>query len=163
MPNTPYMAIQVGGHHVDSQRYAALVDVADAEKIGAHPWSMNGTGYAIRQARVDGKRRGVLMHRQILGLMHGDGIEVDHINGDVLDNRRANLRVCTRAQNSQNRHEHHRGVTWNARLKCWIAQVGLDCKRHHLGCFATQEEAAAVAAAFRRANMPYSSDARKAT
>jgi hypothetical protein len=103
MPNTPYMAIQVGGHHVDSQRYAALVDVADAEEIGAHPWSMNGTGYAIRQAQVEGKRRGVLMHRQLLGLTHGDGVEVDHINGDVLDNRRENLRVCFRAQNSQNR------------------------------------------------------------
>jgi hypothetical protein len=120
-------------------------------------------GYARRNAQVEGKKTTVLMHREILGLVPGDGLQVDHINGNRLDNCRENLRICTHAQNHQNYHTRlYRGVAWCAARNRWQAQAKLDGKNHWLGYFATEEEAAAVAAAWRRQHMPYSSDAREA-
>jgi hypothetical protein len=152
--------IQVGGHRGNSPRFVALVDEADAEAVGVYRWSMSCNGYAGRTMKVGGKQRTVFMHRELLGLAPGDP-DVDHVNGDTLDNRRANLRVCTHAQNHQNRHDRpHRGATWHARDKRWVAHVRLDGRQHHLGYFATRHEAAAVASAFRREHMPFSADAR---
>lgn len=161
MPDEAYIEIQVGGHHT-KHRGVALVDAADAETIGAYRWHMHSMGYAGRKARVGGKRLNVLMHRELLGLVPGDGVHVDHVSGDTLDNRRANLRVVTHAENHQNRHQcgPHRGASWEARRNRWRAQVKLDGKQHNLGRFDTQAEAAAVAAAFRREHMPFSADAR---
>lgn len=159
MPDAGYSTIQVGGHHVDSKRYDALVDNADAEAISAYRWSM-AKGYAARQVRVEGKRLGVLIHREILGFGPGDP-DVDHINGNKLDNRRANLRPCTMAQNKQNLHERpYRGTHWNAERNLWIAQAGPEGTNRYLGSFATREEAAAVVTAWRRQHMPFSADAR---
>jgi hypothetical protein len=161
MPDADYCEIQVGGARA-KRRGVALVDAADAEAIGAYHWSMHGKGYVARTIQVGGKRLAVRMHRQLLGLTHGDGVHVDHVNGDKLDNRRVNLRVCTNAENHQNRHERpYRGATWDAEAKRWRARVRLDWRLHHLGRFATREEAAAVAAAFRREHMPFSADARE--
>lgn len=75
-----------------------LVDDADAALVTAHPWwAADGAGrtrYAIT-------RGGIPMHRLIMAAPKG--VEVDHVNGDGLDNRRANLRLATRAQNAKNR------------------------------------------------------------
>lgn len=153
-----YRAIQVGGYR-NTQRFEALVDEADAEDVNAYRWGMLN-GYVYRTARVDGKRRQVYMHRELLGLVPGDP-GVDHINGDALDNRRENLRICTNAQNNQNRHNRpYRGATWHTASKRWQASAKLNKKQHYLGLFDTRKEAAAVAAAFRREHMPFSSDAR---
>jgi hypothetical protein len=164
MPDEAYIEVQVGGPRSKRQG-VALVDHADAEAIGAYRWSMNPYGYAVRHApRVGGKQRVVFMHRSLLDLTHGDGHQADHINGDRLDNRRANLRVCTHAENHQNRHGRpYRGAYWETQSSLWKAQVQLAGKRHFLGRFATREEAAAAASAFRRANMPFSADARAET
>lgn len=69
--------------------------------------------------------------------------EIDHINGDPLDNRIANLRVVDRAGNSQNRWRAHRdhascgllGVTWNRQHQRWQAKLQANKKRHHVGYF----------------------------
>jgi hypothetical protein len=160
MRDAGYIEVQIGGARA-KRRGVALVDVDDAEQVGAYSWFMDGKGYAMRcTPRGEGKRLFVYLHREILGLVPGDGIQADHINGDKLDNRRVNLRVCTAAENQQNLYRcgPHRGATWGG--KHWQARVMLDGKRHFLGCYATQAEAAAVAAAFRRSHMPFSSDAR---
>jgi hypothetical protein len=167
MPDTPYMAIQVGGYQRNSQRFAALIDVADEATLAAHRWSMTSDGYAVREVWIGGKRLAVRMHRQILDLAPSDPRDVDHINGDKLDNRRANLRVCTRSQNMQNRQHRparpYRGAAWDAQVNRWRAYAKLAKKQHHLGFYDTKEEAAAVAAAFRSEHMPYSADARDET
>lgn len=161
MQDEGHTKIHVGGHRGNSRRGVALVDVADAEAVGAYRWSMSND-YAVREARVGGKKLLVRMHRQILGLGPGDP-DVDHINGNELDNRRVNLRVATNAQNGQNRHDRpHRGATWDAQNNRWRAQVKLDRRNHYLGCFATRKEAAEAAAAFRRQHMSFSRDAREA-
>lgn len=164
LPDAAYSTIQVGGPRA-KRRGVALVDAADVDAMNAYHWHINSNGYAARNIpRGEGKRGLILLHRQLLGLVPGDGIEVDHIHGNKLDNRRENLRLCTDAQNQQNLHHcgPRRGATWHPRAKRWMAQVGLEYKNHYLGYYDTEEEAAEVAAAFRRQHMPYSRDAREA-
>lgn len=161
MPDEAYCTIQVGGHRGNSPSYEALVDAADAAAVGAYLWSMYN-GYAARKVYIGGKRLNVRMHREILGLGPNDP-DVDHIYGNTLDNRRENLRVCTHAQNRQNRQNRsYRGASWHAETKRWVARAQLGWKFHYLGLYDTEEEAAAIAAAWRREHMPYSADARSA-
>jgi hypothetical protein len=72
------------------------VDEADYWNVAGFDWLCFKTGYA--GTRIGGTW--VTMHRMLL--LPDPKMEVDHINGDRLDNRRCNLRVCTRAQNSVN-------------------------------------------------------------
>lgn len=111
--------------------------------------------------RSERPRQTFAMHRQILGLEAGDGCEVDHRNGDGLDNRRSNLRLVTRAQNKQNvsargGYSKHRGVTFDRRRQKWKAQVKLNGTTHNVGRFDDELEAARAASAFRRQHMPFS-------
>lgn len=150
-----------------------LVDEADLEWAMRYRWSLGTHGYAYRgtSQRRDGKllwQRTYLMHRELLGLRHGDPRESDHINLNKLDNRRSNLRIATSAQNKQNRGPARgsrsglRGVSFHEGADRWRAVVELDGKRHHLGFFDRPEIAAAVASDFRAKHMPFSSDAAEA-
>ena len=146
-----------------------IVDDADAGLLAGFRWHRNH-GYAVRTFRDPAnwrRRRGVSAHRLIMGLRFGDGQEVDHINGDRLDNRRGNLRVCTRAQNAQNLLVHrennsglprsgHRGVKWNTEKSKWRAGATVNGKYHYLGYYATAEEASAVVTQWRAEHMPFS-------
>jgi hypothetical protein len=147
-------------------RAYVLVDPADHEWLTQWRWSLSH-GYARRDERRAGKRRVVYLHRAILGLERGDPRHVDHRNRDPLDCRRANLRIAQRGHkdNQQNqtpqvgRTSRYRGVCWNKRERKWAAQAGLDGKHHHLGWYADEHKAAAVAAAFRAEHMPFSEEA----
>jgi hypothetical protein len=102
----------------------ALVDHADESLLREYRWKLNN-GYASRYDRNSGSA--VVMHRQIMGLAKGDPLVVDHINGKRLDNRRANLRVVTAAENSQNTPSRrgaasrYRNVFWNTRTGYLLA------------------------------------------
>jgi hypothetical protein len=70
------------------------------------------------------------------------GFFVDHINGDTLDNRRENLRVCTRKENNQNCNKRgtlpkskYKGVVWVKKVGKWKAQIKSDKKTIYLGYF----------------------------
>lgn len=137
----------------------AKVDASDSEFVGV-TWRLSGRGYAVRWKNGTT----VMMHREILGLRAGDGQEVDHINRDKLDNRRANLRIVTHRENGQNLPSQRgtsrfRGVSWYGERKKWTAQVQLNGRHHSLGYFATEEAAGAAAADFRREHMPFSQEA----
>lgn len=140
----------------------ATVDPEDAHLAG-HRWYMNNSGYAVRNEPIaGGKQRTVLMSRVILDLPHGDERECDHISRDKLDNRRCNLRIVTHAENMQNREYKHgvsqyRGVSKrkDKRKKPWTASLKKDGKSIHLGFYATEEEAAAVAAKARGELLPF--------
>jgi AP2 domain/HNH endonuclease len=91
------------------------------------------------------------MHRLILGLPQYRElkIDVDHINGDGLDNRRANLRIATRAQNlansgSRQGSSQYKGVSFCRQTGRWKAQITIGGQNHNLGRYSTEEEAAAV-------------------
>lgn len=90
---------------------------------------------------------------------------VDHINGNKLDNRRSNIRICTQAENHQNRQYSYsssgkRGVSWDDSSNKWQTKVVIAGKGVYLGVYATIEEADAVVCAYRAKNMPFSQDAR---
>lgn len=74
-----------------------LIDTEDFEKAKTHSWCISKTGYPV--ANIDHKV--IKMHRFLLGITDPN-IIVDHANGNPLDNRRANMRICTWAENSRN-------------------------------------------------------------
>lgn len=149
----------------DIVAYAAI-DVADVERIACYRWYLH-RGYARRTERgEDGRKRTVHMHRAILANDLADSLEVDHIDRDRLNNRRANLRAVSRADNMQNkslyrirRSSQHRGVSydprWNGR---WKAQVKINGKARFIGHFATEAEAHAAVVDARARLMPFSTD-----
>lgn len=138
----------------------AIVDEDDADSLRSYRWTRTSDGYAARTAIVDGRKRTVLLHRQLLGLEHGDRRQGDHLNGDRLDCRRSNLRIADFVINGQNKRSfagtssQYRGVSWVPRMRRWTAYVTPNGKRTHLGYFADEIDAARVAAAARLAMMP---------
>tara|TARA_R110000782_G_scaffold73158_2_gene146395 strand:+ start:76 stop:615 length:540 start_codon:yes stop_codon:yes gene_type:complete len=77
----------------------ALVDPSDAPLMREYKWHMGG--HLSKYAKTSVGKSGVFMHRLIMD--PPANMDVDHINGDPLDNRRANLRLATRSQNAANR------------------------------------------------------------
>lgn len=86
------------------------------------------------------------MHRVIMGALVGE--EVDHIDGDGLNNQRKNLRICSSSENKRNTRfrsnntSGYRGVSWNIAAKKWQSTIGHNGRRRHLGYFDSKEEAA---------------------
>lgn len=101
----------------------------------------------------------VLLHRWLLGIVDaGRGVLGDHINGNKLDDRRANLRVVTPAESSGNvagrASSGYRGVYPARAGGRWEARVKRDGCLFTLGTFDTPEEASEVSRAWRREYLP---------
>jgi hypothetical protein len=121
----------------------ALIDFADIGQVGPFKWSAHftrGKWYAKHVFTTNGKKRTVTLHRFLMG--DPDGIEIDHINGDGLDNRRSNLRLCTHPQNTANQRRPTNNTSGYKGVSLlegrWAAQIQGD----YLGRFDTPEEAA---------------------
>ena len=131
-----------------SKGKAAIVDAIDYPWLNQWKWhagqSGGGNWYALRNQ--GGKT--IRMHRELLELKKNQ--VGDHINGDGLDNRRANLRICTQAQNNQNMKKkantvsRFKGVSFNKETSKWIAQISYKTKMYGLGYFLDEEDAAIV-------------------
>lgn len=115
-----------------TQSKSALVDDDDYDSLSCHTWCAvkdhrRPVFYATTaRSRGDEGPKTIQMARMILGLEPGDGKQVDHIDGDGLNNRRSNLRVVTMRQNQFNSvkprrpsSSKYKGVVWNPRKKCW--------------------------------------------
>jgi parvulin-like peptidyl-prolyl isomerase len=142
------------------------VDAADAPELLLYRWHLSRThsdgGYAVRSAPGGGSIR---MHRVLLGLERGNPLQADHINGVKLDNRRANLRVVTAAQNQQNRIglgrvSRYRNVSFKPERNKWRAMIAVNGRPIFGGHFDTEEEAAVAARALRAKHMPYANELR---
>lgn len=132
-----------------SQGKFALVDDADYDWLSQWKWYTSYYGYAVRSVWRDGDNQGlVFMHRQILDAP--EGMYVDHMDGDKLNNVRPNIRLATNAQNLCNRGPNKnntsgfKGVSWNKRSGKWRSQIWKDGVTHHLGLFADLREAASA-------------------
>jgi hypothetical protein len=130
---------------------AAWVDDEDFDKVSGYIWSLEQRGptrYAVCYLDPSDLNRCLRMHRLIMAPQPNE--VVDHIDGDGLNNQRANLRVCSQAQNTRNR---RKLGGWTSRFKgvslakgrcekCWRAQIRQADKVRNLGYFASESEAA---------------------
>lgn len=128
------------------------VDDCLSEWLATWKWHLSERGYAARAANDTTLQ----MHRQLLGLVPGDRMQGDHINGEKLDNRLGNLRVVSAYVNSLNKKRTSGksgavGVTFDPKRRNlpWRARFG----RQSLGWYATVEQAADVARRAREAKI----------
>jgi len=131
-------------------RYAK-VDPSDYKRLRKHKFiARKGTNcfYAqMLEPNVITSKKVLHMHQIILEVP--EGMVVDHINIDGMDNRSANLRAATRAQNSRNRKKFprpcsskYKGVSWHKNVLKWQAEVMFEKKRIYLGYFKNEIDAA---------------------
>lgn len=128
-----------------------LVDDSDFEwlsRLRWYPSEGNSGVYAVAWHFSEEAEKHIAprMHRMILDAPSDS--DVDHINGNTLDNRRANLRLATNSQNAMNRKKPSgcasafKGVAWNCHVKSWQARIKMNGKGKHIGYFNTEGEAA---------------------
>jgi len=131
--------------------YEALVDDVYFDWLSQWKWrvtfSSSGKPYAITDMRdVNGRKHCFGMHSLVIF----GGNEVDHKNGDGLDNRRENLRDCTHNQNMKNKcllrynTSGTAGVSWIASIKKWKVQLQVDGVYKYLGIYESKQEAIQV-------------------
>lgn len=134
------------------------IDTTDVAEISKHRWQKNSVGYA--SSKIEGKR--VLLHRMLVN--PPDDMQVDHIDGNPLNNCRANLRIVTQAQNAQNKkpwgETGHRGVTYEEDKDLYRVVVTKDGVRHSGGRHKKLEDAVAVATALRNRLHTHNNEAR---
>ncbi|WP_375198979.1 HNH endonuclease [Cupriavidus metallidurans] len=127
----------------------AQVDDCDFERLSQYGWYRNDKGYAARtEPKGDGGYRTIRMHREVM--QTPAGLQTDHINGDRLDNRRTNLRVCSHGENQHNAQKRRdntsgfKGVCWSKTNNCWQARICVNGKKRHIGLFGSPEAAYAA-------------------
>lgn len=133
----------MNGKKIPVRHKHTLVDADDFEYLSQFTWGLHSQGYAIRSV-PKGNGRKIFLHREVMRAKKDQ--RVDHINGDVLDNRKANLRFCNNTENSRNRKKSinnttgHKGVSFEQGL--WRARIWVDGKPKHLGNYKDKESAA---------------------
>lgn len=118
-----------------------LVDLDDISKVSFHSWCLNTGGYAV--ATINKKI--TLMHR----LIFNTTMNIDHINNNKLDNRKTNLRSCTKGQNNYNRRKTQKtvtskyiGVSYCPTKNKWRTQITHEYKNIFIGYFDSELEGA---------------------
>lgn len=131
---------------------SVIVDDEDYDALSAYKWCLNGADrqYALRRTTKEEGNYLQLMHRQIMGVgkFSDNGIYVDHINGNTLDNRKSNLRFSTNQENARNSKKPsnntsgHKGVFHYKDRDRYRAFIKYDGRQVHIGMFDTLDEAA---------------------
>ncbi len=136
--------IQLGGNRFKNKpiRGYTTVDAEDYEWLSQYKWHMTWNGYA---ARTTADHKFVRMHREIMKTPKG--MDTDHINEDKLDNRRANLRICTHAENVRNQGKlstnktGYKGTYWDSQTRKFVARIRSNNKLYRLGSFDNAKDA----------------------
>lgn len=115
----------------------ALIDIDDIDIVKKYKWRFCSTGY-VKSTTL---RKTISLHRFIM--KPENDLVVDHINHNKLDNRKLNLRVCTREQNMWNKKTKNKGIFKDKRnsLKPYRVQFQVSSKRLPTKYFTTYEEA----------------------
>ena len=133
--------------------YVAIVDDEDYGRVAAHKWCANvlprADGsvlvYAFRHIPNCGRVATQYMHRLVM--FADSGLQVDHIDGDGLNNTKINLRLCSNAENQRNQRvrsgiSSYKGVSWHKANRKWLSRIKVNRKSIYLGCFEKKEDAA---------------------
>jgi len=163
MSNTKTLIIESPKHGT----FEVLYDAEDEDKINKHTWGIckdlwnvyvrtsiphpSGGWYISPGGKRQRRQTSLHLHRLIMNTPKG--MQTDHINGDPLDNRKENLRICTVAENawnrgaSKNNKSGFKGVkrcggSWYEGTIKWMASINFEGKRMHLGVYDIPEEAA---------------------
>lgn len=141
------MQTKLGNEIILSNGAMVFIDEVDFEKVSKITWYPHSAGYAV--GHLPSPKKGiypkVLMHRYIMNV--SDDIQVDHINGNKLDNRRENLRLVNPVLNAMNskRPKHnttgYKGVTFVKDKNKFKAQITIGRKNKHLGYFNNPKKA----------------------
>ena len=126
-------------------KLVALVDDEDYNILRQFKWNttfVNGNAYAMHSFIIDDKQKGISMHRFIMNVP--DGLMVDHVDGNGLNNQKSNLRFCTKSQNAANSRTDKVGIS---KFKGVTKQKGRNsfttvCNGKYIGSFKTEIEAA---------------------
>lgn len=118
-----------------------VVDDSDFAILSTFKWTLvsdaSGRSYAVRSKMINGKKVTLRMHRVLMGDPHG--MQIDHVDGDSLNNQKSNLRVCTQSENLRNTKKHKdntsgfKGVHYNPNRKKWEANIRFDYRLQYLG------------------------------
>lgn len=132
-----------------SQGYKTIVDDEDYEKLAKYKWHSRVTKNTVYAKRSEHGKT-IYLHKEILS----SNDMIDHINGNGLDNRRSNLRICTRSENLMNSKKpkapatsKYKGVHKvkkgsKGHKKIWRVEIRLNRKSILIGSFETEIEAA---------------------
>jgi hypothetical protein len=127
-----------------TQGKVAIIDDEDYELVSLSKWHFHKRGYAVTQ------RQGRQYRLHQLIIQSRDGLMVDHINRDKLDNRRCNLRLVDKSVNNRNRDPEPRsssgikGVHWHPSSRKWQVSLMANGRREHFGTYENKHEAARV-------------------
>lgn len=120
-----------------------VIDADDVNKIDKYHWFVSQKGYIQAMHRENGKRNHIRLHRLISNCP--DNMVVDHINHDLTDNRKSNLRVCTQDENMRNRKPDKKSKSGikgvypeNGK---WRAIIGVNGKSHSIGTYSNINDA----------------------
>lgn len=132
------------------ETFAVLYDDRDKEFILSHSWCVVRPKRKIYAAmgcrRDDGRKTLKFMHRLLLN--PPQNLQIDHINGNGLDNRRSNLRTCNNQQNNLNKGIYvtnkigYKGVSFQKEKRKWRARIRVDSHEVFLGYFSDPKKAA---------------------
>lgn len=125
-----------------------IVDDDVFAEINKYSWYYNSNGYAARRETLSrGVSKNVKMHHKIIG-KPSKGFVVDHINRNKLDNRRSNLRFCSKSVNALNSKNNRKnntsgfiGVSYDRSRRKWSASITINYKKIHLGRFHYKKDA----------------------
>jgi len=130
---------------IEIRCHVIIVDDDMEQFVLSKKWSFSGVANGRYYAKLS---TGVKLHQIIVGKVP-PGYCIDHINGNGLDNRRENLRICTYSQNNMNhgpsikrRSSPYRGVVFNKKRNKYEAHIKIGGKMTYIGLFSTAKEAA---------------------
>lgn len=142
---------------IDISGFKVLIDDEDFKRVSSvnwainkHKWDTSHIAYFRRTSYDEGMHYTQSLHRFIMCMHAHDGKIVDHKNGNTLDNRKHNLRICTHTENVRNQRisskntTGFKGVTFDKVKNKYLARISVNSKSIHLGRHATAEDAYAA-------------------